>query len=225
MKMEESRLPGLEEAVALQERFRTLVTHVGPSVASFRHVAGLDVAYGKDGLRLAAAVVVLDASTLEVRSVVVHEDAPEFEYVPGLFSFREAPPLLAALERVDPQPDLLMCDGHGIAHPRRFGLACHVGVMTGIPAIGVAKRPLIGRYDEPEPLRGGSSPLIDDGEVIGRALRTADNVKPVFVSVGHRINLDDACEITLATTPKYRIPAPVRMADQVARRALDSGTR
>ncbi|WP_344950915.1 deoxyribonuclease V [Sphaerisporangium flaviroseum] len=214
----------VEEALALQERLRTLVTHTGPSIEDVRRLGGLDVSYSKDGSRLSAAVVVLDMGTLNVEQVTTYEDTPKFGYVPGLFSFREAPPLLAALENVDPLPDVLLCDGHGIAHPRRFGLACHIGVITGIPTIGVAKQAMIGHYEEPDGPQGSWSPLMDAGKVIGRALRTADNVKPVFVSIGHKISLDTACDIVVHSTPKYRIPQPIRLADQASRHVLRAGT-
>ncbi|MET8162122.1 deoxyribonuclease V [Sphaerisporangium sp. NPDC005289] len=210
------------EATAVQSRLRHRVTDTGPGLHQIRRLAGLDVTYSKDDDRLVAAVVVLDATTLEVQDVVVHEDRPRFPYLPGLFSFRELPPLLAALEKADPLPDLLMCDGHGLAHPRRFGLACHLGVLTGLPTIGVAKQALIGRYDEPGPSRGDRSPLTDEGEVIGAVLRTADQVKPVFVSIGHLTSLQTACDVTLNSTPRYRIPEPIRLADQASRHTLKS---
>ncbi|GGL18436.1 endonuclease V [Sphaerisporangium melleum] len=211
-----------EEATALQSRLRRSVTRTGPAAHEIQRLAGLDVTYSKNDDRLIAAVVVLDAATLEVQDVVVHEDRPRFPYLPGLFSFRELPPLLAALEKLDHLPDLLMCDGHGLAHPRRFGLACHLGVTTRIPTIGVAKQALIGEYAEPGPRRGDRSPLTDKGEVLGTVLRTADHVKPVFVSIGHMISLEDACQVTLNSTPRYRISEPIRLADQASRRTLKS---
>lgn len=140
--------------------------------------------------------------------------------MPGLFAFREMPALLAALERLSVRPDLLVCDGHGLAHPRRFGLACHLGLVTGLPAIGVGKTPLVGVWDEPGPERGAWTPLRDGGEVVGRVLRTRDGVKPVFVSVGHRMSLDNAVDRVLALTPRYRLPETTRTADRLCRRAL-----
>jgi deoxyribonuclease V len=210
----------VEEALAVQDELRPLVDLVGPGPTGPRTVAGLDVAYAEDGDRLAAAVVVLDTTTLEVveRAVVVGRAA--FDYVPGLFAFRELPALLAALDRLAAPPDLLVCDGHGLAHPRRFGLACHLGVVTGLPALGVGKTPLVGRWDEPDTRRGSWSPLRDGDEVVGRVLRTQDGVKPVFVSVGHRMDLDNACAQVLALAPRYRLPETTRQADQACRRAL-----
>ncbi|WP_225724914.1 MULTISPECIES: endonuclease V [unclassified Nocardia] len=207
-----------EQAVALQDELRPLVDPVNPRPPDFRTVAGLDSAYADSGA-VAAAVVVLDCATAEsVDSVVVH-GRTEFPYVPGLLAFRELPTTVAALEKLSTTPDLLICDGQGLAHPRRFGLACHLGVLTGIPTIGVAKT-VWGEYTEPGPERGAATDLVLDGEVVGRALRTRAGVKPVFVSVGHRIDLDTACAQVLALTPKYRIPETTRRADQLCRRAL-----
>jgi deoxyribonuclease V len=155
------------------------------------------------------------------QSVVL--DRAAFGYVPGLFAFRELPALLAALDRLAAAPDLLICDGHGLAHPRRFGLACHLGVLTGLSSIGVGKTPLVGEWEQPGPTRGDWADLRDRGEVVGRVLRTRDGVKPVFVSVGHRMSLDNACAQVLALTPLYRLPETTRLADQRSRRALRSG--
>ncbi|MEV4756838.1 endonuclease V [Micromonospora sp. NPDC049559] len=199
---------------------RPLADLVGPGPAAPRTVAGLDVAYAEDGDRLAAAVTVLDPRTLAVVDAAVSVGRPTFEYVPGLFAFRELPGLLDALDRLSTVPDLLVCDGHGLAHPRRFGLACHLGVLTGLPAIGVGKTPLLGTWDEPGPRRGDSAPLRDGTETVGRVLRTRDGVKPVFVSVGHRMSLENACAQVLALTPRYRLPETTRQADRLCRDAL-----
>lgn len=210
------------EALAVQDRLRPLVDTVGPGPApdEVRRIAGLDVAYAEDSDRLAAAVVVLDAETLQVveRSVVLGEAG--FPYVPGLFAFRELPSLLAALDGLKTPPDLLVCDGQGLAHPRRFGLACHIGVYTGIPSIGIGKTAFVGTWDPPGPERGAASDLILDGDVVGRVLRTQRDVKPVFVSVGHRLDLATACRHALALTPRYRLPETTRAADSACRAAL-----
>ncbi|MDF5757065.1 deoxyribonuclease V [Spongiactinospora sp. TRM90649] len=207
------------EAEALQERLRPLtdLTGPGPDPAAVRLVAGLDVAYPPGGDEVTAAVVVLRAGTLEVADRAVVRERARFPYVPGLFAFRELPPLLAALDRLTLTPDLLVCDGHGLAHPRRFGLACHLGVLTGLPAIGVAKTPFVGAHDDPAPRRGSWSPVTLDGEVVGRALRTRDGVRPVYVSQGHRVSLGNACEHVLRLTPAYRLPEPIRHADRLSR--------
>ena len=208
------------EAVAVQDELRPLVDLVGPGPTAPATVAGLDVAYAESGDRLAAAVTVLDAATLAVVDEAVSVGRPAFPYVPGLFAFRELPALRDALDRLTVRPDLLVCDGHGLAHPRRFGLACHLGVVTGLPAIGVGKTPLVGAWEEPGPRRGAWTPLRDGGEEVGRVLRTRDGVKPVFVSVGHRMSLDNAVDRVLALTPRYRLPETTRIADQLCRAAL-----
>ncbi|WP_230394692.1 endonuclease V [Plantactinospora alkalitolerans] len=199
---------------------RPLVDLVGPGPTAPRTVAGLDVAYAEDGDRLAAAVTVLDAATLAVLDTAVTTGRAAFDYVPGLFAFRELPALLTALDRLTVEPDLLVCDGHGLAHPRRFGLACHLGVLTGRPAVGVGKTRLIGDWTEPGHRRGSWTPLLDGTEPIGRVLRTQDGVKPVFVSVGHRMDLDNACAQVLKLAPRYRLPETTRTADRLCRTEL-----
>ncbi|MFI6707852.1 endonuclease V [Nonomuraea sp. NPDC050478] len=202
------------EAEAVQELLRPRVELTGPD--RFATVAGLDVHYHGDD-DLSAAVVVLDAATLSVVEQVVVNGKAAFPYVPGLFAFRELPVLVEALERLTVTPDLLVCDGYGLAHPRGFGLACHVGVLTGLPALGVGKTPFVGTHEPPPPERGAWSPIELDGAVVGRALRTRDGVKPVYVSQGHRISLETATDQVLALTPRYRLPEPVRRADHLAR--------
>ncbi|MFG3697504.1 deoxyribonuclease V [Micromonospora sp. NPDC047620] len=211
---------GVAEALAVQERLRPLVDLVGPGPAEPATVAGLDVAYAESGDRLAAAVTVLDARTLAVVDSAVSVGRPAFDYVPGLFAFRELPALLDALDRLTVRPEVLVCDGHGLAHPRRFGLACHLGVVTGLPAIGVGKTPLLGEWAPPADERGAWTPLRDGDEIVGRVLRTRDGVKPVFVSVGHRMSLDNATARVLALTPRYRLPETTRTADRLCRDAL-----
>ncbi|CCH16156.1 Endonuclease V [Micromonospora lupini str. Lupac 08] len=208
------------EAVAVQEELRPLVDLVGPGPTAPATVAGLDVAYAESGDLLAAAVTVLDARTLAVVDSAVSVGRPAFGYVPGLFAFRELPALLAALDTLTTIPDLLVCDGHGLAHPRRFGLACHLGVVTGLPTIGVGKTPLVGAWAPPPVDRGAWSALRDGDEVVGRVLRTQAGVKPVFVSVGHRMSLENATAQVLALTPRYRLPETTRTADRLCRDAL-----
>ncbi|MGV9329636.1 endonuclease V [Streptosporangium sandarakinum] len=206
------------EAEAIQDELRPLLDLTGPGPRRPALVAGVDVAYAGD--RLAAAVAVLDGGTLKVVEQVAVGAPVAFDYVPGLLAFRELPALLDALGRLTVVPDLVVCDGYGLAHPRRFGLACHLGVLTGLPAIGVGKTAFVGSYAEPGPERGSASDLTLDGEVVGRVLRTRDGVKPVFVSVGHRVDLDTACHNVLALTPSYRLPETTRVADRLSRRAL-----
>ncbi len=209
------------EAVRLQERLAPCVERVAPPDFAPRTATGLDVAYrDSDGPTVvAAAVVTVDIATGEPLGTATAVGESDFPYVPGLFAFRELPALLDALGRLDEEPELLVADGHGIAHPRRFGLASHLGVVTGLPAIGVAKTPL-GHYDPPAGERGATSPLVDAGEEVGAALRTRDGVKPVFVSVGHRIDLPTACRHVLALCRGYRLPETTRLADRLARRTL-----
>lgn len=210
----------IAEAERIQDDLRTRLdlTETGPDPV--QTVAGLDVAYDSDSDCLAAAVVVLDAATLSVVDQSTVVGTAKFDYVPGLLAFREAPALLEALDKLSTKPDLLVCDGYGIAHPRRFGLACHVGVLSGLPTFGVAKTPFVGAADSPALGRGSYTDLVDAGEVVGRAVRTQDAVKPVYVSVGHRIDLDTAYRHVLALTPRYRLPETTRRADRLCRDAL-----
>lgn len=211
-----------EQARAIQLRLRAQVDITGPGPQAPATVAGLDVAYAKDDRTLAAAVVLLDFATHEVLAESTATGVPAFDYIPGLFAFRELPTLLTALSSLPATPDLLVVDGHGLAHPHRFGLACHLGVLTGLPVFGVGKTRLIGTAPEPGPDRGDATDLVDDGEVVGRVLRTQRGVKPVYVSAGHLIDLDTACAHTLALTPRYRLPETTRAADQACRRALSA---
>lgn len=208
-----------EEAIAEQERLRPLVRTTTDPDLEVRTVAGLDVGYAESDDRIAAAIVVLDASTLATLDEVVVLGTSDFPYVPGLFAFREMPSLLAAMDRLTVAPDLLVCDGQGVAHPRRFGLACHLGVLTDLPSVGVAKTPM-GRFDPPGDARGSTTDLLMDGDVVGRALRTRDGVKPVFVSVGHRLDLDRACAEVLRLCTEFRLPETTRRADALGRLQL-----
>ncbi|MGQ4415834.1 endonuclease V [Streptomyces sp. SAS_269] len=218
-----------EEARAVQDelRGRVVLDEPGPPPGSGR-VTGVDVAYDDERDLVAAAAVVLDAATLEVVAETTAVGRISFPYVPGLLAFREIPTVRAALDALPCPPGLVVCDGYGLAHPRRFGLASHLGVLTGLPTIGVAKNPFTFTYDDPAPLRGSSAPLFAGPEEVGRALRTRSHVKPVFVSVGHRATLDNALAHTLALTPRYRLPESTRRADslcgQALKRAVAGGT-
>ncbi|MGW6688197.1 endonuclease V [Streptomyces sp. NPDC054961] len=214
------------EAKAIQDelRGRVVVSEAGPPPGTGL-IAGVDVAYDDERDLVAAAAVVLDAATLQVVEEATSVGRVSFPYVPGLLAFRELPTVLAALEALSVTPGLVVCDGYGLAHPRRFGLACHLGVVTGLPAIGVAKNPFTFTYEEPGARRGDAAPLrAADGEVVGRALRTQDGIKPVYVSVGHRVSLDNACAHALALSPRFRIPETTRHADSLCRRALREAT-
>ncbi len=185
-------------------------------------VAGLDCAFSRDGERILAAVVVLRLPGFEVIETAEAVRKVTFPYIPGLLSFREAPVCLAAVEKLRRHPDVFLIDGQGVAHPRRLGLAAHLGLFFDAPTIGCAKSRLIGTYDEPPPQKGSYTFLKDwagvepntASETIGAVLRTRTNVKPVFVSVGNKCLLADAIEITLACTSRYRLPEPTRLAHQ-----------
>ncbi|WJW75836.1 deoxyribonuclease V [Thiohalobacter sp. IOR34] len=181
-----------------------------------RRVAGADIGFEDRNRITRAAVAVLDFPGLEPFEQSIIRRPTEFPYVPGLLSFREVPALLDALNRLQTPPDLILCDGQGIAHPRRFGLACHLGVVTNLPTIGVAKSRLIGDYEPPAQERGAWSPLTDRGELIGAVLRTRPGTRPLFVSIGHRISLPTAIHYVLACTPRYRLPETTRRAHHLA---------
>jgi len=214
-----SRELSAEQAAEIQQQLATRVVRQW-SGSPVHLVAGADCAYSRDDTLCAAAAVLWDLQSREEVETVTVRSEIRFPYVPGLLAFREAPAVLRALERLNTRPQLLICDGHGIAHPRRFGLASHVGVLTGIPTIGCAKRRLCGTFVEQNKIRGSSSPLIDHGEIIGMVIYTRSGVKPVFVSIGHRIDLPAAERFVLACTPRYRLPEPLRLAHRRAAAAL-----
>lgn len=202
------------EAVALQKLLAGSVI-AADRLGKVRYVAGLDVGPEVGG-QMRAAVAVLSFPDLRMADQAVARRPVTFPYVPGLLSFREAPALLAALDKLGVTPDLLLCDGQGLAHPRRFGLACHLGVLTGIAAIGVAKSLLVGEHAPLPQARGAWRPLVHRGEVVGAALRTRDGVAPVYVSVGHRVSLETAIDYVLACAPRYRLPETTRAAHRLA---------
>ena len=202
------------EAVAIQ---RDLAEHVRfePLPSIIETVAGVDVSVREDRVR--AALVVLHVPDLEVVDQAIWEGPVAFPYVPGLLSFREMPAVLPALERLTVDPDVFILDAHGYAHPRRFGLACHLGVLLDKPAIGVAKTRLVGHYDEPGVEKGERSPLVHREETIGSVVRTRAKVKPVFVSVGHRATLEDAVALTLRLATRFKLPMPTHLAHRLSK--------
>ncbi len=204
------------DARAMQERLRRLVvTHddFGP----LRRIAAVDAHFSENrGLTWAAAAE-MDADSLELTRSVLLSRPTRFPYVPGLLSFREAPAMVEAIGLLPQPPDLLVIDGQGTAHPRRFGLACHVGVLTGLPTIGVAKSRLIGRYEDLGNERGSHSLLWHRREVVGAALRTRDGTNPLFVSPGHRVSLETCIQLVLRFAPRWRLPEPIRLADALSR--------
>lgn len=183
-------------------------------------IAGADVAYDKNSDQLVAAIVILNIRTLKVIDQSICTDVARFPYISGLFSFRELPPLKIAYENLKTKPDIIVVDGQGFAHPRRFGLACHLGVELDIPTIGCAKSKLIGEYKEVDSERGSVSEIIDNNEVIGKVVRTQSNIKPVFISIGHKISLETAVNMVLRISPNYRLPETTRQADQRVKLAL-----
>ena len=183
--------------------------------ATPRYVAGADISFKRNGTATAAAVV-LSFPEMEVMESVVIEGRPEFPYVPGLLTFREAPLVLDAFDRIGTTPDLILVDGQGIAHPRRFGIASHLGLLFDVPAIGCAKSRLCGQHEEPPLQAPAHTPLNDDGELIGAVLRTKTGSRPLYISIGHRIDLPTAVERVLACCRGYRLPEPTRLAHLAA---------
>jgi len=205
------------EAQQIQERLVPKVIEE-PLPNDVETVAGIDVSIRDDTAQ--AAVAVLRLSDLEIVDRAIHRCEVPFPYVPGLLSFRETPPVLPALEQLSVRPDVLMTDSHGRAHPRRFGFACHLGVLLDHPTLGVAKSILVGEPDGTlDSEKGHHVPLVDDGETIGAVLRTRTDVNPVYVSVGHRITLEDAISLTIDCSPRYKIPEPTRQAHKLSRGA------
>lgn len=212
-----------EQAVAIQQSLRARL-RIEPLRRPVRLVAGTDVAYSRPTHRMYAAVVVLALPSLEVVETARAASLARFPYIPGLFTFREVPPLLRALHRLKKEPDVLLFDGHGLAHPRRFGLACHAGLLLGKPAIGCAKSRLVGEHGAIGLERGAFAELRLEGETVGAVLRTRQGVKPMYVSPGHMVDLPSAIDLVLATTGRHRIPEPIRLAHQATaalRRRLD----
>ncbi len=204
-----------KEAIALQRKLREHVV-LADDFGEITTVAGVDCGFEQDGTVIRAAVAVLEYPGLKPVGQSLARLPTSFPYVPGLLSFREIPAVLAALEKLPAPPGLLLVDGQGYAHPRRLGIASHLGVLTGLPAIGVAKTRLTGTYAEPPLQRGAWSALMDGGEIIGAVLRTRAQVKPLFISAGHRISLESAVEWVMRCTPRYRLPETTRQAHRLA---------
>ncbi|HXG18398.1 MAG TPA: deoxyribonuclease V [Methylomirabilota bacterium] len=200
-----------EEAVEIQNQLRAQIDlHSEPE--KLETVAGIDVSYDKGSDWLFAAIVVLHVADLQLIGSASAVAQVPFPYIPGLLSFRECPAVLQAWDKLQIQPDCIMCDGQGIAHPRRLGIASHLGLWLDIPSIGCAKSLLVGAYREPGATRGSTEPLIHRKEHVGAIVRTKDRVSPVFVSPGHKITLKKAVEIVLACCTKHRLPEPTRRA-------------
>lgn len=203
------------EAIALQRELAPLVSRTD-DFGEVRHVAGVDIGFERNGEVTRAAVVVLALPDLTPVDQALVRSPTRFPYIPGLLSFREIPAALEAIGALRIRPDMLLMDGQGIAHPRRLGIASHLGLVTGIPSIGVAKTLLVGKYEEPPQERGAWTPLTHKDEMIGCALRTRVGTKPIYVSIGHRISLDSAIAMVMRCTGRFRLPETTRHAHRLA---------
>jgi len=205
-----------KDAIQLQESLSARVTSAPLVDESIRFVAGIDVGFPRRSDVAQAAIVMMQYPSMELVDQGLSELPVSMPYIPGLLSFRETPVILAALDELAQSPDLLITDGQGIAHPRRFGLACHLGVLLDMPAIGCAKSILVGEHTSlPEP-RGSTTDLVDGSEIIGSVVRTRAGVKPVYISIGHRVDLLSAVRIILNCGGGYRLPEPTRWAHRLA---------
>jgi deoxyribonuclease V len=204
-----------KDAIRTQYRIKDMYVKKKLLSKNVRYIAGVDVSVKGDTSK--AAIVVLTYPALETVQAVTHKMKTRFPYVPGLLSFREGPVVLECIKKLSIEPDLFVFDGQGLAHPRKTGLATHMGIILNKPSIGVAKSHLYGSFKEPGMKKGNHSPIKDkDGNPIGAVVRTRDNTKPVYVSPGHLIDIDSSVRIVLACSPKYKIPEPTRAAHQAA---------
>jgi deoxyribonuclease V len=206
----------LEEAIAIQEKLRYQVITEDKLKEPVQYVAGVDMGFEANGTISRAAVAVLSFPDLQIVETSLAYRPTTFPYVPGFLSFREIPAVLDALEKINTIPDIILCDGQGIAHPRGLGIASHLGLLVDMPTIGVAKSLLIGKHEDLPDIKGSWQPLIHKSVTIGAALRTRVGVKPVYVSSGHKISLHTAIDYVLRCTPKYRLPETTRVADKLA---------
>lgn len=206
----------VDAAIALQNELRGRVI-LRNDFGDIKTIAGIDSGYDMERGLNKAVVAVFQVETMELLTSIVAVEPTNFPYVPGLLSFREIPAVLKALSCLSQTPDLLMVDGQGVAHPRRLGIAAHLGVITGVPAIGVAKKKLCGKYNEPGPQKGATSDLTDKGALIGYVYRSKEKCNPLFISAGHRISHESALSIVQDVITKYRLPEPTRIADQISK--------
>jgi len=203
----------IEKAREIQiDLSKQINSKTGIDLKSIGTIGGADISFNLKENWIYATIVILNYSTLELLDVFSLKSHTRFPYVPGYLSFREIPALLEIVKKLDHLPDILLCDGQGVAHPRGFGLASHLGLLLDIPTIGCAKSVLIGDYRLPDIAKGSKSAMIHEGKKVGYALRTRKNIKPVFVSVGNNIRLEDAVKVVLHSSPRYRIPEPLRLA-------------
>ena len=205
----------VEEAIAIQNQLQPEVI-TEDQLGEVRYVAGVDMGFEEDYAISRAAVAVLSFPDLQLVEQAIARRPTTFPYIPGFLSFREIPAVLDALEKISTTPNLILCDGQGIAHPRRFGIACHLGVLIDMPTIGVAKSLLVGKHDELPVEKGSWQPLRYRGQTVGAVLRSRTGVKPLYVSPGHLISLPSAIDYVLRCTTKYRLPETTRWADKLA---------
>jgi len=204
-----------EEAIPIQQELAKEVI-ICDQLDTVQYVAGVDMGFEESGSISRSAVAVLSFPDLQLVEQAIAYRPTTFPYIPGFLSFREVPAVLDALAKLTIAPDLILCDGQGIAHPRRFGIACHLGLLIDVPTIGVAKSLLIGKHEELPLERGAWKPLLHRGETIGAVLRSRTGVKPLYVSSGHRVSLPSAIDYVMRCTPKYRLPETTRWADKLA---------
>ena len=204
-----------EEATEIQQQLKSQVV-TEDRLGEVQYVAGVDVGFEDNYAITKAAVAVLSFPELQLVETAITRRPTTFPYIPGYLSFREIPAILEALQNLKTTPDLIMCDGQGIAHPRRLGIASHLGVLIDLPTIGVAKSRLVGKHEDVPAQKGHWQPLQHQGETIGVVLRSRTNVKPLYISIGHRISLPTAIDYVLRCTPKYRLPETTRWADKLA---------
>lgn len=204
------------EAIALQQTLAPQVILADRFSQPIRHVAGVDAGFEDNGQTTRAAVVVLSFPELTPVDEALIRQPTSFPYIPGLLSFREVPAVLNALAQLQTTPDIILCDGQGLAHPRRFGIACHLGIICDRPTIGVAKSRLVGTHQDVPTAKGAWVPLMDKGEQIGAVLRSRTHTRPLYISVGHKVTLETALDLVLRCTPTYRLPETTRYADRLA---------
>jgi deoxyribonuclease V len=205
-----------QDALRIQQEMRGLV-RIADDFSPVKTIAGIDVGYDVERNMSKAALVLINIDDLVPVTSLVEFDPTPFPYIPGLLSFREAPVILKALSRLKDVPDMLFIDGQGIAHPRRLGIAAHIGVLTGLPSIGIAKSVLCGQYEEPGLKKGERGDLVHKGEKIGTVFRSRENVKPLFISPGHRVGHESAVALVEQCLTRYRLPEPTRLADKLSK--------
>jgi deoxyribonuclease V len=211
--------PPVADAIVMQNNLRAQV-RLTDDFGSLKTIAGIDVGYDLKRELTKAVVAIMDFETLTLQTSVIAYEHTDFPYISGLLAFREVPAILKALDCLSEKPDLLMVDGQGVSHPRRMGIAAHLGVVSGLPAIGVAKSRLTGKFTKLDDRRLSQSPLTDKGENIGFVLRSKEKCNPLFISAGHRISHETALDITLHCLKGYRLPEPTRIADRISKWAL-----